>query len=94
MAQKAVLLEPDDANILDTYAYLLYLKGDYLMAAAYMRKALNAAESEKATFYDHYADILIAEEHIKEALEYLRKAEQLEPSNERKQQIQKLEKLL
>lgn len=94
MAQKAVLLEPDDANILDTYAYLLYLKGDYLMAAAYMRKALNAAESEKATFYDHYADILIAEEHIKEALEYLRKAEQLEPSDERKQQIQKLEKSL
>ena len=94
MAQKAAMLAPEDANILDSYAYLLYRNGDYLMAGIYMRKAIDLSEKEHATFFEHYAEILIAEEHYDEALEYLEKANAIEPSTKLKDLIEEMKQKL
>ena len=59
-----------------------------------MRKAIDLSEKEHATFFEHYAEILIAEEHYDEALEYLEKANAIEPSTKFKDLIEEVKQKL
>lgn len=92
MAAKAISIAPESATILDTYAYVLLLHGDYIMAEIYIRQAIDI-EPQKASLYDRYAEILLQQKKILEALEQLKNAENLEPSEERRAQIESLSKL-
>lgn len=77
MALHAVELEPNNAIYLDTYAWVLYQKGEYKAAEAQMEKAVKLLKSPDKTYYQHYADILDKVNKPGKAAEYRNKANAL-----------------
>lgn len=77
MALHAVELEPNNAIYLDTYAWVLYQKGEYKAAEAQMEKAVKLLKSPDKTYYQHYADILDKVNKPEKAAEYRNKANAL-----------------
>ena len=77
MALHAVELEPNNAIYLDTYAWVLYQKGEYKAAEAQMEKAVKLLKSPDKTYYQHYADILDKVNKQEKAAEYRNKANAL-----------------
>ena len=77
MALHAVELEPNNAIYLDTYAWILYQKGEYKAAEAQMEKAVKLLKSPDKTYYQHYADILDKVNKPEKAAEYRNKANAL-----------------
>jgi len=58
MAEKALILDPGNPYYLDTYAWVLYKKGDFAGALIYIEQALKAGQDSSATVLEHYGDIL------------------------------------
>ena len=58
MSTKAITMEPDNPTYLDTYAWVLYMKGDYKEAEKYMKKALKLLKEPDETYNQHYNAIL------------------------------------
>lgn len=79
MAKEAIAIRPDSSTILDTYAWILFKKGEYKEALKYQESAIENAEDEELTydFYDHYGDILFMNKRPTEALEQWKKALQM-----------------
>ena len=77
MALHAVELEPNNAIYLDTYAWVLYQKGEYKAAEAQMEKAVKLLKNPDKTYYQHYADILDKVNKPDKAVEYRNKANAL-----------------
>ena len=77
MALHAVELEPNNAIYLDTYAWVLYQKGEYKAAEAQMEKAVKLLKNPDKTYYQHYADILDKVNKPDKAVEYRNKAKAL-----------------
>ncbi len=63
---------PDDANFLDTYAWVLYMLGDYEEARDILEKALELSNS--GTILEHYGDVLFKLGEVDLAVEYWKKA--------------------
>ncbi|MDE6340149.1 MAG: tetratricopeptide repeat protein [Muribaculaceae bacterium] len=64
-------------TFLDTYAWILHKKGDDAEALKYQASAIEEAAkqgAEHAELYDHYGDILLANDNPQEALEAYEKA--------------------
>lgn len=58
MSETAIRQQPDNATYLDTYAWVLHLQGQDVLAAFYIRKALSLAdESDKHVIQAHYDQI-------------------------------------
>lgn len=73
--------DAENPTYLDTYAWILFLKGNVAEAEQYQRKAIEAMEKEKygsSEIYDHFGDILARKGDMKEALEAWRKAAELQ----------------
>lgn len=68
MAEKALVLAPGNPYYLDTYAWVLYKKGDLLNALVYIEQALQADQESSAAVYEHYGDILFKLNRPAEAL--------------------------
>jgi len=60
MSAKTVELEPKNSTFLDTYAWILYQKGEYTLAKFYIEKAVdNLPKGEDSgVVLEHYGDIL------------------------------------
>jgi len=60
MSAKTVELEPKNSTFLDTYAWILYQKGEYSLAKFYIEKAIdNLPKGEDSgVVLEHYGDIL------------------------------------
>lgn len=72
----------ENPTYLDTYAWILYKKGNYEEAEIYQKQAIDKSEEqemESAEIYDHYGDILNALGKKEEAREYWDKAKALDP---------------
>ena len=77
MALKVIQKYPDNPTYLDTYAWILYLEGSYVLADFYQQKALENIEegsTDNSTLYDHYGDIKVKTNDIKAAVEFWKKA--------------------
>lgn len=74
MSAKCIELAPGNATYLDTYAWILFKRGNYLLAKFYMEKAIHNIEEENDVLYDHYGDILYGNDDLDEAKEYWQKA--------------------
>lgn len=78
MSSAAVKAEPENATYLDTYAWVLFMRGDYRLARFYQERALALVESSdvpvNAEFYEHYGDILSLLGDADAAVEQWRKA--------------------
>ena len=72
MSKKTIEMFPEEANYLDTYAWILYKMKKYEQAKSWMQKAIDISERE--TFYSHMAEILIELGEKEEAEFYLEKS--------------------
>ena len=70
-ASQALKISPNEAYILDTYAYILLLKKNYTLAKLYQRRALSSTEPDKISpdMYDHMGDIYLGLGEYTEAIE-------------------------
>lgn len=84
MSKRAIELERNASN-LDTYAWILHLRGDDKQAQQYMRQALSRDSDKSPDLQQHYGDILyalgeytMAKSYWQRALEYGADAEEIE----------------
>lgn len=85
MSSKTVELEPDNSTYLDTYAWILYQQGDFMLAKIYIDRAVSnlKQDQEPEVVYEHAGDIYAALEKYNKAVEWWQKAyDATEKSNE------------
>ena len=81
MAAIAVKQNPDNANFIDTYAWVYYAKGDYRMALLYIKRAVELADDD-VNLLQHYGDILWFNDDKEAAIEQWSRALELDPDDE------------
>ena len=94
MSQKTIAAEPNNNTYLDTYAWILFLRGKYPDAKVYMEQLLrNSGEEEVlgAVIYDHLGDVYIMNGDEEKALKYWKLAQAT--GSENKVLRQKIKKL-
>ncbi|WP_143310759.1 tetratricopeptide repeat protein [Chitinophaga vietnamensis] len=72
--ERALILRPKDAVVLNNYSYYLSLRGENLDRAAEMSKRSLELEPESPTYMDTYAWILFRQEKYSEAKVWIEKA--------------------
>jgi tetratricopeptide (TPR) repeat protein len=82
MSSKTLAIEPNNATFLDTYAWVLFKRGDYSLAKFYMRSAIEKSKEPSEVLYDHYGDILFMNGEKEEATEMWKKALELSDGKE------------
>lgn len=87
LSYATVTAEPDNATYLDTYAWILFKQQDYKRAKEYIDRAFtHAGDGEEgelsAEYYIHAGDIYFWNQQPEQALEFWKKALELEPDNE------------
>jgi tetratricopeptide (TPR) repeat protein len=80
MAALAVKYEPDNANFIDTYAWVYFAKKDYSKALLYIKSAVEKDEDHH--LLEHYGDILWFFNEPQSAVEQWTKALEHDPDNE------------
>lgn len=82
MIQKVIAEKPEDGTSLDTYAWVLFKKQDYAKAKEVIDGALENEAEPSAELFEHAGDIYFMNKEPDEALEFWRKALDLDPDNE------------
>ena len=92
MSYKTVKAAPNNATYLDTYAWILFEKGNYAEARIYIDDAIKNTkpEEESSVVFEHCGDIYFMTGDVEGALKYWKKA--LELGTESKTLKQKIEK--
>ena len=91
MSYKTVKAEPNNATYLDTYAWILFEKGNYAEARIYIDNAMKSEGGDKSdVIVEHCGDIYYMTGGVDGALTYWKKA--LEMGSESKTLKQKIEK--
>ena len=91
MSYKTVKAEPNNATYLDTYAWILFEKGNYAEARIYIDNAMKSEGGDKSdVIEEHCGDIYYMTGDVDGALTYWKKA--LEMGSESKTLKQKIEK--
>ena len=91
MSYKTVKAEPHNATYLDTYAWILFEKGNYAEARIYIDNAMKSEGGDKSdVIVEHCGDIYYMTGDVDGALTYWKKA--LEMGSESKTLKQKIEK--
>lgn len=81
MSYRTIKAEPNNATYLDTYAWILFIKGNYAEARIYIDEAMKAEEGNQSdVVVEHCGDIYYMNGEHEKALEYWQKA--LELGNE------------
>lgn len=86
MSLKTLEQSPEEPTYLDTYAWIVFLRGEYKEAREYIDKALRFTEDlddpENVSIIDHAGDIYYHLNLQTEALQFWRKAAKLDPTSE------------
>nr|WP_294631174.1 tetratricopeptide repeat protein [uncultured Bacteroides sp.] len=90
MSYKTVKAEPNNATFLDTYAWILFEKGNYAEARIYIDNALKSDDEKSNVIVEHCGDIYFMNGDVEGALKYWKQA--LEMGSESKTLKQKIEK--
>lgn len=90
MSYKTVKAEPNNSTYLDTYAWILFEKGNYAEARIYIDNAMKNDGEKSDVIVEHYGDIYFMTGDVEGALKYWKKA--LEMGSESKTLKQKIEK--
>ena len=80
MAAKAIKCDPENANFIDTYAWVFFAKKDYEKALIYIKKAVELDDDNH--LLEHYGDILWFVGEKEQAVEQWTKALEEDPDNE------------
>lgn len=90
MSKKSNVLEPRQASYQDTYAWILYQKGEYETALEWILKALKNGGEKSGVIVEHYGDILFKLGEEAKALEQWKMALELgDHSDELPEKIEK-----
>lgn len=90
MSYKTVKAEPDNATYLDTYAWILFEKGDYVQARLFIDDALKSGGEESEVIIEHAGDIYYMNGDVDGALKLWLKAREM--GSESKSLEQKIKK--
>lgn len=90
MSYKTVKADPKNATYLDTYAWILFEKGNYAEARIYIDDAMKSNEEKSSVIVEHCGDIYFMAGDVDGALRYWKQA--LELGSESKTLKQKIEK--
>ena len=90
MSYKAVKAEPNNATFLDTYAWILFEKGEYAEARIYIDSAIKNDTEKSAEVLEHCGDIYYMTGDVEGAVNYWKQA--LEKGSESKTLKEKIEK--
>ena len=90
MSYKTVKAEPNNATYLDTYAWILFEKGNYAEARLYIDDALKSNTEDSNVIIEHCGDIYYMTGDVEGALKFWKQAlEKGSTSKTLKQKIQK-----
>ncbi len=70
MSLRSNELEPGNSSFEDTYAWILYVSGDYEKALVWIEKAYESGGKESAVILEHYGDILFKLGRKDDAVKY------------------------
>lgn len=90
MSYKTVKAEPTNSTYLDTYAWILFEKGNYAEARIYIDNAMKSDGGQSDVIVEHCGDIYFMTGDVEGALKYWKQA--LEMGSESKTLKQKIEK--
>lgn len=90
MSYKTVKAKPNNSTYLDTYAWILFEKGNYAEARIYIDNAMKNDGEKSDVIVEHCGDIYFMTGDVEGALKYWKKA--LEMGSESKTLKQKIEK--
>ncbi len=76
MSKRSNDLAPNNSNLQDTYAWVLYKMGKYDDAKKLLEQAMQNGGSSSATVVEHYGDALFHLNEKEKALEYWKKAKE------------------
>lgn len=77
MSYKTVKAEPCNSTYLDTYAWILFIKGNYTQAKIYIDNAMKNGGGDSDTIVEHCGDIYYMSGDKENALKYWMKSEAL-----------------
>jgi tetratricopeptide (TPR) repeat protein len=77
MSGRVIERFPENATYLDTYAWILFKKGEYTLAKFYMESAINFDQEGSPTLYEHFGDILFKLNQIDDAVKYWEKSKEM-----------------
>ena len=84
MSAYTISINPEEPTYLDTYAWILYLRGKYEDARHNIDKAISYSDDENdpsdATLYDHAGDIYLRLGLTDKAIAFWQQAQRLDPS--------------
>lgn len=90
MSYKTVKADPNNPTYLDTYAWILFVKGNYAEARLYMDEAMKNDAGNSSVVIEHCGDIYYMTGDVEGALKYWKQAwEKGNRSDTLKQKIQK-----
>lgn len=78
MSYKTVKAEPDNSTYLDTYAWILFEKGDYVQARLFIDNALKSGGEESSVIVEHAGDIYYMNGDVDGALKLWHKAKEMD----------------
>lgn len=90
MSYKTVKAEPNNSTYLDTYAWILFVKGNYAEALIYIDEAMKNDTEKSDVIIEHCGDIHYMTGDVEGALKYWKQA--LEKGSQSKTLKQKIEK--
>jgi len=77
MSALTIKMEPNNATYIDTYAWIFFKQGNFILAKMYMEQALSRDRTNSAELRDHYGDILYFIGEKDKAVEQWMKAKEL-----------------
>ncbi|MDR3251782.1 MAG: tetratricopeptide repeat protein [Tannerella sp.] len=77
MSAVSIKMEPENATYIDTYAWIFFVQGNYILAKIYIEQALSKDRTNSSELVDHYGDILFKSGDEVKALEQWIKAKEL-----------------
>lgn len=90
MSYKTVKAEPNNSTFLDTYAWILFEKGNYAEARIYIDEAMKNDTEKSSVIIEHCGDIYYMTGDVEGAVKYWKQA--LEKGSDSKTLKQKIEK--
>jgi tetratricopeptide (TPR) repeat protein len=82
MSAQSIRMEPNNPTYLDTYAWVFFVKGNYLLAKMYIQSAIDKDTTDSAVLVDHYGDILYMTGDKEGALKQWKRAKELGKESE------------
>lgn len=81
MSALCIKMQPENATYIDTYAWIFFIQGNYLLAKMYIEQALSKDKTNNAELLDHYGDILYMSGEKEKAVEQWIKAKEAGKNN-------------